>query len=166
MSRAAALAWLTAALLALALGATLLALAPAAARAAECPRTSLADIEDEVMCPVCGTALGIANAPQAKRERELIRSLVAKCMTKDEVKQRLVAEFGPRVLALPERKGFNLAVYVVPIAAVLLGLLGLAIALPRWRRRRPAGIAPATEADPIQAADARRLADDLARYDI
>ncbi len=157
MSRATALAWLTAALL---------TLAPAAALAAECPRTSLADIEDEVMCPVCGTALGIAGAPQAKRERELIKSLVAKCMTKEEIKDRLVAEFGPRVLALPARKGFDLAVYVVPIAALLLGLVGLGLALPRWRRRRAAGIAPVSDGEAFPEADARRLADDLARYDL
>ena len=38
----------------------------------DCPKTTLGDIEDEVMCPVCGTPLGLATeAPQAQRERAL-----------------------------------------------------------------------------------------------
>jgi hypothetical protein len=42
--------------------------APAAALAAQ-PRTTLNDIEDEVMCVVCGVPLNIAESPQADRER-------------------------------------------------------------------------------------------------
>ena len=30
----------------------------AAAAAADCAKTSVSDLEDEVMCPVCGTSLG------------------------------------------------------------------------------------------------------------
>ena len=46
----------------IALLAALAALAlPAAAAAQDCPKTSLGDIEDEVMCPVCGTPLGLAS---------------------------------------------------------------------------------------------------------
>ena len=33
-----------------------LVVAPSAA-AADCPKTTLGDVEDEVMCPVCGTPL-------------------------------------------------------------------------------------------------------------
>ena len=38
----------------------LAALAPPAV-AADCPKTSLGDVEDEVMCPICGTPLGLAD---------------------------------------------------------------------------------------------------------
>ena len=49
----------------------LLAVAPAAL-AADCPKTTLGDVEDEVMCPVCGTPLELATeAPQAQRERDV-----------------------------------------------------------------------------------------------
>ena len=62
-------------LVALTLAALMLA-APAAAAAASCPKTSLADIEDEVMCPVCGTLLQLSDSPQADRERVFIRRLI------------------------------------------------------------------------------------------
>ena len=136
----------------------------APAYAAE-PQANLLDIEDEVMCTVCGVPLIEATeAPQAQRQRALIRRLIARGRSKEQIKDRLVAEFGPSVLALPERKGFNWAAYLAPIALLLAGVGGLAVALPRWRRRgRAAEAAPAPP--PLPEADARRLADDLARYD-
>jgi cytochrome c-type biogenesis protein CcmH len=142
-------------------------LALAAPAAAAAPKANLLDIEDEVMCTVCGIPLIEATeAPQAQRERVLIRRLIAQGLTKDQIKDRLVDEFGPSVLALPERKGFNWAAYLVPIALLLAGAGGLAVVLPRWRRRSSAGALPRDEAPPLPEADARKLADDLARYDL
>src|SRR5436190_19867372 len=98
----------------------LLLAAPAAAAAASCPKPSLADIEDEVMCPVCGVPLELATeAPQANRERAFIQREVERCKGKQQIKDELVAQFGDRVLALPPGKGFNLAAYLVPAAIVL-----------------------------------------------
>ena len=110
---------------------------PAAAMAQDCPKTTLGDIEDEVMCPVCGTPLGLASeAPQAQRERAYIERLIASCKSKDQVKQALVAEFGDSVLALPGDQGDDdlgdVLVYVVPAVGILLAAGGLAFAVVRW----------------------------------
>ena len=106
LAAAAACAWLLA--------------APALAVAA-CPQTSVADIEDEVMCPVCGTPLALATgAPQAEAQRAFILDLVEDCQSKPEILDALVREYGPGVLALPPATGFDLAAYAVPIIAVLL----------------------------------------------
>ena len=43
-------------------------LAPPAALAAT-PRTTLPDVEDEVMCVECGTALNVSTSPVADQER-------------------------------------------------------------------------------------------------
>jgi cytochrome c-type biogenesis protein CcmH len=138
---------------------------PAVALGQDCPKTTLGDIEDEVMCPVCGTPLGLASeAPQAQRERAYIERLIADCKSKDEVKQALVAEFGDSVLALPGDQGDDdlgdVLVYVVPAVGLLLAAAGIAFAVLRWRRpqrRGPAG--------PL-AADGSRLEDDMERYDL
>ena len=141
-----------------------LALAVAPAAAAGCPRTTLGDVEDEVMCPVCGTPLELATeAPQAQRERELIQRLIARCESKAQIKHALVAEFGDSVLALPEDEGFDLAAYVVPGLAVLLGGTAVVFAAVRWRRRRAA---PAGAGPPPAAAAQSRLEDDIERYDL
>jgi cytochrome c-type biogenesis protein CcmH len=139
-------------------------LAPAASFAA-CPKTSLADVEDEVMCPVCGVPLGLATeAPQAQRERAFIQREAERCKSKEEIKSELVAQFGDRVLALPPEKGFNLAAYLVPALIVLGGAAAVATIALR-RRRRPS--APAPAGTPALAGDdAARLEADLERYDL
>jgi len=141
-----------------------LAVVPAAALGAECPRTTLADVEKEVMCPVCGTPLALATeAPQAERERELIRNLVDDCRSKEEVKARLVAEFGDEVLSLPSGEGFDLAAYLVPGLAVLLGGGAVAVAALGWRRTRGSGD-PSASSEPSPSEE--RLQADLERYDV
>jgi cytochrome c-type biogenesis protein CcmH/NrfF len=109
--------------------------AAAAAAAGGCPQTTVADLEDEVMCPVCGMPLGLAReAPQARRERALIARQIAACRSKDDIKAALVEEFGPAVLAEPPRGGFGAAAYVVPPIAGAIVLAGVVLALRRWRR--------------------------------
>jgi cytochrome c-type biogenesis protein CcmH/NrfF len=143
----------------------LLLLAPSASWAA-CPKTSLADVEDEVMCPVCGVPLGLATeAPQAQRERAFIQREAEACKSKQEIKDELVAQFGDRVLALPPEKGFNLAAYLVPAAIVLAGVAAVAtIALHRRRSGGPPAPPPSTPA--LAGDDAARLEADLERYDL
>jgi cytochrome c-type biogenesis protein CcmH len=122
-------AWIAAAV-------TLTALVVATAAAgADCTKTSVSDLEDEVMCPVCGTSLGLAReAPQARRERAYIARLVKSCRSKDEIKAALVDEFGDSVLAVPRKDGFNLSAYVAPLLAMLLAGAAVVVALARWRR--------------------------------
>jgi cytochrome c-type biogenesis protein CcmH/NrfF len=137
--------------------------AAGAVAAAVAPRASLPDIESQVMCVTCGVPLSIAESPQANEERGFIRSRIALGETTAQIKQDLVAQLGPGVLALPSQSGFNLAVYIVPVALiVVLGGI-LAVALPRWRRRGtdPDGDGRATE---LSAADAARLDADLERF--
>jgi cytochrome c-type biogenesis protein CcmH/NrfF len=149
-----------------ALTAALLFLAPAtSALAATCPRTSVPDVEDEVMCLVCGVPLALADAPQAQRERVFITRMVRHCRSKDEIESALVAQYGPRVLALPKASGFRLAAYVVPALAAAFAVAGLGLAAARRRRR--GSVSPPDELvrgqalDPLQAA---RIDAELQRY--
>ena len=136
---------------------------PATALAVQ-PRTSLGDIEDEVMCLVCGTPLNVAESPQANRERDFIRAEVAQGKTKEEIKRDLVAQYGPNVLALPDSgDGVNWAVYVVPAVIVLAALGALLLFVPRWRRRSTT--APAAAATKLSKDDQQRVDRELARLD-
>lgn len=138
---------------------------PTTATAVDCPKTTLAAVEAEVMCPVCGTPLGLATeAPQANRERAFIQRLIERCRSKDEIKEILVAQYGPGVLALPEAEGFNLGAYLVPALAVLLAAGGIAVAARRWRG---GGGGPAATTGPGEdSAAGKRLDADLERYEL
>jgi cytochrome c-type biogenesis protein CcmH len=165
-----------------ALAAAALALVLPGVAAAACPQTTLRDVEDEVMCPVCGTPLSLSTeAPQAQRERRLIERLIARCRSKDEVKRVLVAEFGDEVLALPDDEGFDLAAYLVPALALLFGAGAVGLAVLRWRRNRwrrwpdhPPGDDPGETAGdreprrphPPSGSAAAQLDADIERYDL
>lgn len=126
---------------------------------------SLTEIEKQVMCPVCGTLLQLAESPQAQRERAFINRLIDEGRSEEEVKDALVAEYGDEVLALPPDSGFSLSAYVVPIVAFLIAAAALAVGVLRWRRGGSGGAGPRPAAGP-SGEDADRLDADLARYDL
>jgi cytochrome c-type biogenesis protein CcmH len=127
------------------------------------PRTTLHDVEDEVMCNVCGTPLNVSDSPQADRERAFIETLIARGYTKQQVKDAMVRQFGPGILDVPSGHGFDLAAYLVPGLAILFAGSVIAVAVRRWRRTRPASLA--TAAGP-SSKDSALLRDDLERYDL
>jgi cytochrome c-type biogenesis protein CcmH len=141
----------------LAVVAALVVAAPAQAK------VSFNDVEDEVMCVVCGTPLNLSESPQADRERAYIHRLIEQGRSKPQIKDALVAQYGPSVLALPRSEGFDVAAYAVPIAVVGTALVLVLLLLPRWRRRAPEPV-PAAGAS-VTPADRRRLDDELDRYD-
>ena len=146
----------------LALGLLLaLVLAPAAI-AAE-PKTTLPDVEDEVMCVECGTALNVSTSPVADREREFIRRRIAEGKSKPAIKAALVEEYGPKVLAVPEGGGFDAAAWLVPGLLSLVALLGVGVAALRWRGRRDEE--PAADGPELDPEDRRRLDPDMAGFD-
>ena len=163
----------------------LVAAVAATAAAAATPRTSLPAVESQVMCVTCKIPLTVAQSPQADRERAYIQELIDQGKSEAQVKQALVGQYGPQVLALPATHGFGLAAYLVPIVGVAFVLGLLLLLLPRWRRRgrtqaalaagvagESAGEVGESEADvgaragqTLSPADAARLEADLARFD-
>jgi cytochrome c-type biogenesis protein CcmH len=128
------------------------------------PRATLPDIEDEVMCVECRTALNVSTAPVADQERAFIRARIADGMSKEEIKTALVAEYGPDVLAEPDPEGFDLAAWLVPGALIALAALGVAVLARRWRRRS-GGDPPAATGPELEPGDARRLDQELRAFD-
>jgi cytochrome c-type biogenesis protein CcmH len=133
---------------------------------AAAPRASLIEIEKEVMCPVCGTLLQLAESPQAQREKAFIRRLIAEGKTEAQIKDALVAEYGEEVLALPQGSGFSLSAYVVPIVAFIVAAVALAFGVLRWRRAGGGGGRGKPGPAGPKGDDAERLDADLARYDL
>lgn len=127
--------------------------------------TSLPVIERQVMCVTCKIPLNVAQSTQANREREFIQGLIDEGKTEAQIKDALVAQYGPTVLGLPGAHGFDLTVYLVPLAAFLALLATLAVLLPRWRRRARAQAGNVRDAPQLDPADTARLEADLARFD-
>jgi cytochrome c-type biogenesis protein CcmH/NrfF len=125
------------------------------------PKASLPDIEDEVMCVECKTALNISTSPVANQERDFIRQKIAEGLDKKQIKAALVDAYGPAVLGEPEGKGFDLTVWIVPGVLVVLAAGGVVLMARRWRRDS----APTPDVPDLDPADARRIDADLATFD-
>ena len=101
----------------------------------------------------------------ADQEREFIAELIAQGKTKQEVKDALVAEYGPRVLAEPSDDGFELDGLARPAARRRWARSrSSALTARRWRRARPAGAA-GERAAALDPDDERRLDAELAAFD-
>ncbi len=130
------------------------------------PQTSLSEISSEVMCPVCGTLLELAESPQAQREKVFVQRLVDAGRTKGQIKDALVAEYGDAVLALPQGSGFSLSAYLVPIVGFAIAVIALCFGVVKWRRSGERSDREGPASAGLSPEDSERLDADLNRYDL
>ena len=138
---------------------TALILVPVA-RASE-RHPTLAELEGEVMCPVCETTLDQSSSPAAQQIKRVIANRIAAGDTKTQIKDRLVAEYGNEILAAPPRKGFGLVAWGLPVIGILAAAVAVGVGAWRWARARE----PAPAGPPLDPALERRLDDELRRFE-
>jgi cytochrome c-type biogenesis protein CcmH/NrfF len=116
---------------------------------------TLAELESEVMCPECKEPLNMSESALSKRIEAYIVTRIRAGDTKSEIKAKLVAQFGPQILAdTPDPWTRRLV-----IGGAVLAVLVLGAAAWQWRRTRP-GPAP-----PLDPELDRRVDEALARFD-
>ena len=140
------------------------AIALAAPAAASESHPTLAELEGEVMCPVCNTTLDQSNSLAARRIEQYISRRIAAGDTKSQIKARLVAQFGPAILAAPPRHGFDLIAWWLPIAGISGAAVLIAFAAWRWSRSGTTALDQAEEIR-IDPELEQRLDEELARFD-
>jgi cytochrome c-type biogenesis protein CcmH len=85
----------------------------------------------------------------ARQMRAIVRDRLAAGESPAQVRQYFVDRYGEWILLSPPRRGFNLLVWLLPLAVVVAGLATAATLAWRWSRRRhnvgsaPAGVDPA-----------------------
>lgn len=124
-------------------------------------RPTLADLEGEVMCPVCKTTLDQSSSPAARQIKNFISRRIQAGDSKDEIKDELVAVYGPQILAAPPKEGFDLLAWLLPFVGLVGGALVLGFLAWRWSRGRE----PRAPAAALSPALERRVDEELARFD-
>ena len=149
--------------------AAIAALVVAGAAAASEQRPTLAELEGELICPTCQTTLDQSSAPVADQMRAIIRERIRAGDTKSEIKDRLVADYGPEVLAAPPKKGFDLLAWLLPVLGLAVATVLVGAAAWRWSRAGGEAVAAAAAGGPGSAALEpeleRRLDEELRRLD-
>ena len=122
---------------------------------------SPSDLEAEFVCPTCKTTLDQSDSPIARRMKQMIRSSLAEGKTEAQIRDQLVAQFGPAVVAEPPKKGFDLLAWLVPLGILAGGAVGVGAIAWGWRRSRADEPPPA----PLDPGLERRLDAELERFD-
>jgi len=116
---------------------------------------SEADLESQLMCPVCHTLLSNSQSAEANRIRTVIDQKHRQGWSEARTRDYLVAQFGEEVLAAPPKHGFYLLAWLVPAAVLLVGV-ALAVLMARaWSGGRGGGDGPSPPAPPDAEMDAR-----------
>lgn len=105
----------------------------------------------QLRCPVC-QGLSIQDSPSelALQMRDVVRDQLRAGKSVDEVKAYFVSKYGEWILLEPRASGFNLLVYLVPVALVLGGAAVVVTLVRRWTRPPVAGGTSATRPDYIK----------------
>lgn len=122
-------------------------------QAQEAPTPTLDQIQAvarELYCPLCnGVRLDNCDLQACIQMRQVIADRLAAGVSKDQIKQEFVAQYGPVVLGEPPREGLNWLIWLLPIAAFIGGAIWVLWTVRGWTRASsaaPAGSAPAPPA--------------------
>ncbi len=108
-----------------------------------------------------GETLEQSSSPAAQQVERLIAVRIQAGDSKQEIKDRLVDQYGPKILAAPPKEGFDLLAWVLPLAGAAGGALVLAFAAWRWSRGRE----PLPSEAALDPESERRVDRELARLD-
>ena len=112
---------------------------------------TLDEVSAGLICQ-CGCGMTLLNCnhlecPSGIPMEKTIGERIEAGLTKEEIVQEFVTEYGDVILAAPPKSGFHLTVWIAPFIALLLGLLLIASLLRKWSRRRK-DLPPTPEASP------------------
>jgi len=126
-------------------------------------------IETMLIAPCCwNQQVSLHQSPAADEIKANIRRLLAQNVTRQQILDAYVAQYGDRILAEPPARGFSAVLYVLPWV-FLAGSIGLVVTVVR-RLRAPVSRAPAPAAAPRapsleSEAEADRLDEELRNLD-
>jgi cytochrome c-type biogenesis protein CcmH/NrfF len=98
------------------------------------PASRARELATELRCPDC-QALSVADSDSSSAEA--IRADLLKRTTAGEsdaeIRQVYINRYGESILLKPTSSGLGLLVWVLPVVALALGVVGLGLAFAKWR---------------------------------
>jgi cytochrome c-type biogenesis protein CcmH len=125
------------------------------------------ELERELVCVECHTTLDESDSPIARQMKAYVARRIREGATKSEIEGELVDQFGPAVLGVPRKHGFDLLAWVLPLGGIALGALILGGAAVRWSRAstEPRTGRTSVNERPLDPDDERRVDVELERFE-
>jgi cytochrome c-type biogenesis protein CcmH len=104
---------------------------------------SFQNLEESLTCQ-CGCGLTVHSCnhlqcPSAIPLRREIRQQMALGKNREQILAYFADKYGEKILSSPTTSGFNLAAWVTPFLAMILGGIFVTLTIVRWRRPASAG---------------------------
>ena len=139
----------------------LLSLAVIAFAGAGDPTSRFNELGHQMMC-ICGCnqillECNHVGCPDSDRMRNELLEAVNRGDSDSLVEQSFVQKYGPTVLAAPTTTGFDRTAWIVPFAALALGLMLVVMVIRAWKNRPTPAIADGLR--PIRGAELEQFRD-------
>jgi cytochrome c-type biogenesis protein CcmH len=121
-----------------------------------------------VRCPICPEPIPVNDVQnaQALQMRQYIRGQLQRGLSADQVRQKLVENYGATILLAPPQRGFDLLVWIVPLVVVSVCGVALALAVRRWSRPLGPESSPLLAQQPdAQASESLLVGPQIKRYE-
>lgn len=107
------------------------------------------EVAEDLYCPVCeNIPLDTCPTQTCQDWRDEIRAQLAEGRSEEEIHQYFVERYGVQVLAEPPREGFNMLIWILPIAIVVIG----GLLFGRYMRGLRADVPPSPQDDTFDVA--------------
>jgi cytochrome c-type biogenesis protein CcmH len=94
------------------------------------------EIYDLIMCPLCaGQTIAQSNNDTSRQMRDLVLKKLRQGETKEEILLYFESRYGERIMAKPNKKGFNLILWLLPFVLVALAAIVIYSLIRRWSAR-------------------------------
>ena len=113
------------------------AVSPAIAATAPDLEDRTREIATELRCVVCQN-LSVADSPSemAQQMRAVVRAQLEAGKTPEQIKEFFVSKYGEWVLLRPKTTGFSALLWILPYAALLVGVLAALWFIRRWSKAK------------------------------
>ena len=118
-------------------------------------------LSDELRCPTCqGLSVKDSDAGFSNSIKDKIRELMKDGKSDKEILAYFVKRYGEWILRAPTKSGFNLVLWILPGAGILIGLFIVLFRSKRWvsqpQQEKLASLSPEEE---------RKIKEDLRRFE-
>jgi len=123
------------------------------------------EIYDLIMCPLCaGQTIARSSNETSRQMRDLVLKKLRQGESKEEILQYFESRYGERILATPNKKGFNLILWILPFVLVVLAAIAIYFLIRRWSTRVPVIPVPNFDEDRLSEYK-ERLEKELKQFD-
>lgn len=118
------------------------------------------EIGEKLRCPVCqGQPISESPSQMAQDMMQRVREMVAEGKTARQIDDYFVARYGEWVLLEPKAEGMNLALWILPFLALIIGAVLVVRYVRRPTKNRAAPVSKGKEAEDKYLAAIRKEVD-------